>query len=128
MADAYSLPMREEGLAVVFNRLMEEAGVTDTERWQVSKYGATGDQARQEKGSELWAECTAARIMGKWDLVPPKIQAAYDETLAKITKGHAEMKAQGMEDRAVREARRAQEQANKAVLSSLRKRLGLDDG
>lgn len=86
MGDA--LDYGSDGLANIFNSRLELHGVTETDKMRVSKYGATGDNARQQEGSELWAECTAARAIGQWDLIPKNIQDAYQDVLDSIKPEH----------------------------------------
>jgi hypothetical protein len=111
-----------EGLAAIFTIRLDLHAVQPKDKWMVSQYGATGGKMGQAQNSELWAECTAARACGQWDLIPEPIREAYEETLATITQEDVAAKIKATEER---DAAARTAAANKAALSSIRKRLGL---
>lgn len=106
-------------LADTFAAKLKELGMTQEEKYAVSEYAGIGGGMRDTGGiQELWAEVTAARVSGLYDVVPARIKQAYEETLATITQERID---------AYVSARAAKDAASvsKAKLLAIRKRAGI---
>lgn len=112
-----------------FAAKLEEHGMTQADKYAVSEYGGVGSSRDTTKVGELWAEVTAAKVSGHFDIVPLSIQRAYDETLATITpEDIAAIGDKVVEREAKRSAadnRTLRQRAEDARLAQLRKRVGL---
>lgn len=109
------------GLRFLFRDRLNANAMTQEEKYSVSNYAGVG--ADNETGvGELWAEVTAARVSGHYDLVPKSIQKAYEETLASITKERIDAMVKSVADKAAEATTKAR---TSAQLDSIRKRLNL---
>jgi hypothetical protein len=97
----------------VFAENLKAEGYTFKDGLQLSEYGAT-------QVSEVWAETTAANIVGVE--VPPLIQRAYEKTLASISRADVEAKMKETEER---HAAVLNTQKQREHTLALRKRVGL---
>lgn len=106
------------GLRHLFGQRLEANGMTRAEKFSVSEYAGVGGGNDPTHLGELWAEVTAARVSGMWDLVPTSIQKAYDETLASVDAERIKALEKRQEER---DAAKLAYQARKAI----RARVGL---